>query len=106
MTNENTPNEELEMMEEDSDIIMLTDEEGVETPFQYLTTIDEGGESYVLLQVLNEDESDEEDGEVVILKIEQDENGEDIYVSFDDEELSQKVFDKFLKMLDEEEGEE
>ncbi len=95
---------ELEEMEDGSDIIELTDEEGVVTEFQYLATLDHEGESYVVLMALDqeEDESDEEEGEVVILKIEQDDKGEDIYVSFDDEEISQKVFDKFIQMLDEE----
>ncbi len=109
MNHENKPmNEEVEVeleeMEDGSDIIELTDEEGVVTEFQYLATLDHEGESYVVLMALDqeEDESDEEEGEVVILKIEQDDKGEDIYVSFDDEEISQKVFDKFIQMLDEE----
>ena len=112
MNHENKPmNEEVEVeleeMEDGSDIIELTDEEGVVTEFQYLATLDHEGESYVVLMALDqeEDESDEEEGEVVILKIEQDDKGEDIYVSFDDEEVSQQVFDKFIKMLDEEDEE-
>ena len=52
------------------------------------------------------DEDEDEDGEV-IMKIEEDENGEDMYVSIEDEELLQQVFDLFLEHLDEEEeGEE
>lgn len=96
---------ELEEMEDDTDIIELTDEEGVTTEFQYLTTLDHEGESYVVLMALEDEdaEHDDDEGEVVILKIEQDENGEDIYVSCDDEEISQQVFDKFVKMMEEEE---
>lgn len=96
---------ELEEVDEDTDIIELTDEEGVTSEFQYLATMEHEGESYVVLMALQEEESeqDEDEGEVVILKIEQDENGEDIYVSCEDEEVTQQVFDKFVKMMEAEE---
>ena len=87
-------------------IIELTDEDGVTTRFEYLTTIDHEGELYVALMVLNDEEQDDEEGEVLILKIEKDpETQEDIYVSVDDDEISQAVFDKFMAMMDEEEEE-
>ncbi len=96
---------EMDEMEDDTDIIELTDEDGVTSEFQYLATLDHEGESYVVLMALEEeeDERDDDEGEVVILKIEQDENGEDIYVSCEDEEVSRQVFDKFVKMMEEEE---
>ena len=65
--------------EEEDNIVELTDEDG------------------------NEPEGD--DGEVVILQIEQDENGEDIYVSVDDDAVSQAVFEKFLEAMDAEDEE-
>ncbi len=87
-------------------IIELTDEDGVTTRFEYLTTIDYEGELYVVLMVLNDEEQDDEEGEVLILKIEKDpETDEDIYVSVDNDDISQAVFDKFLAMMDEEEEE-
>ena len=87
-------------------IIELTDEDGVTTQFEYLTTIDHEGELYVVLMVLDDEESDDEEGEVLILKIEKDpETDEDIYVSVDDDVISQAVFDKFLAMMEEEEEE-
>ena len=87
-------------------IIELTDEDGVTTRFEYLTTIDHEGELYVVLMVLNDEEQDDEEGEVLILKIEKDpETDEDIYVSVDNDDISQAVFDKFLAMMDEEEEE-
>ena len=85
-------------------IIELTDEDGVTTQFEYLTTIDHEGELYVVLMVAQDEEQDDEEGEVLILKIEKDpETQEDIYVSVDDDEISQAVFDKFMAMMDEEE---
>ena len=88
-------------------IIELTDEDGVTSQFEYLTTIEYEGELYVVLMLLDEDEEkDDEDGEVLILRIEKDpETDEDIYVSVDDDAISQAVFDKFLAMMDEEEEE-
>ncbi|MBQ9264902.1 MAG: DUF1292 domain-containing protein [Clostridia bacterium] len=84
-------------------IIELTDEEGVTTQFEYLTTIDHEGNQYVVLMVLDDEEKDDEEGEVLILQIVQDEEtGEDMYVSVDDEAVSQAVFDQFLAMMDEE----
>ena len=82
----------------------MTDDEGVTTQFEYLTTIDHEGELYVVLMVLDDEEQDDEEGEVLILKIEKDpETDEDIYVTVDDDTVSQAVFDKFLAMMDEEE---
>ena len=98
----NNPGEEEELPE---GIIELTDEDGVTSQFEYLTTIEYEGELYVVLMLLDEDEEkDDEDGEVLILRIEKDpETDEDIYVSVDDDEVSQAVFDQFVAMMDEEE---
>ena len=85
-------------------IIELTDEDGVTSQFEYLTTIDYEGELYVVLMLLDDETQDDEEGEVLILKIEKDpDTDEDIYVSVDDDAISQAVFDKFLAMMDEEE---
>ena len=88
-------------------IVELTDEAGVTSRFEYLTTIEHEDELYVVLMLLKDDEeTDDEDGEVLILKIEKDpETDEDIYVSVDDDDVSQAVFDKFVAMMDEEEDE-
>ena len=84
-------------------IIELTDEDGVTSQFEYLTTIDHEGELYVVLMLLDDETQDDEEGEVLILKIEKDpETDEDIYVSVDDDAISQAVFDKFMEMVDEE----
>ena len=88
--------------EEEDNIVELTDEDGVVSKFEYLTTISHEGEEYVVLMVLDEDgnEPEGDDGEVVILQIEQDENGEDIYVSVEDDDVSQAVFDKFMEAME------
>lgn len=92
-----------EMEEEGLGLVELTDEDGNTTAFEYLTTLEHKGESFVVLLAPPEDgEEDEDEGEVVILKIARDDQGEDIYVSCDDEELEQEVFELFMEELDEE----
>ncbi len=92
--------------EMESSIVELTDEDGVTTEFEYLSTIEHKGESYVVLRAPQEEENEEE-GEVVILKLQKDENGEDTYVSCDVDEIEEEVFELFMEEMEEEEdGEE
>ena len=75
-------------------IIVLNDENGEEVPFEFLDLIELDGEQYVVLLPVEED--DEDSGEVVILKVEDTENEEEeSYVSVDDEEVLNKVFEIF-----------
>ena len=97
----NIPEEELP-----EGIVELTDEDGVTSQFEYLTTIEYENELYVVLMMLEDEEHDDEEGEVLILKIEKDpETDEDIYVTVEDEAVSQAVFNQFVAMMDEEEDE-
>ncbi len=84
---EDMNNEELD------NIIVLNDEEGNEAEFEFLDLIEYEGEEYVVL--LPVEESDDA-GEVVILKLEDTESeDEESYVSVDDEETLNKVFEIF-----------
>ena len=93
--------------EEEDNIVELTDDDGVVSKFEYLATVPYEGDEYVALLVLDEDGNEPagDDSEVIILKVEQDENGEDIYVSVDDEELSETVFNLFISAMDAEDEE-
>ncbi len=82
--------------EELDNIITLNDEDGNEVKFEFLDLIDFENEQYVvLLPVLEEGEED--DGEVVILKLEdsEDDSEQESYVSVENEETLMKVFDIF-----------
>ena len=80
--------------EELDNIVILNDEEGNEVTFEFLDLIELDDEEYVILLPANMDES--QDGEVVILKVEDSENEEEeSYVSVEDEEVLNKVFDIF-----------
>lgn len=84
----NVENEEID------NIIVLNDENGEEVPFEFLDLIEYEGEEYVVL-LPAEPEADEAD-EVVILKLEDTESeDEEAYVSVDDEEVLNKVFEIF-----------
>lgn len=82
-------------------IIVLNDENGEEVPFEFLDLIELDGEEYVVLLPVEEDE--EQEGEVVILKVEDtDSEEEESYVSVEDEEVLQKVFDMFKEKFKDE----
>ena len=89
--------------EEIDNVITLNDEEGNEVKFEFLDLVELDDEQYVvLLPVLEEGEED--DGEVVILKLEDSEESEDSesYVSVDDEEVLMKVFNIFKEKFKDE----
>ena len=80
--------------EELDNIIVLNDENGEEVKFEFLDLVELDGEEYVVL--LPADEEEQEEGEVVILKVEDtDSEEEESYVSVDDEEVLNKVFEIF-----------
>ena len=93
--NENNTPENLNEEQELDNILVLNDEEGNEVEFEFLDLIEYEGEEYVVLLPV-EEENDEEPGEVVILKLEDSESEEEeSYVSVDDEEILNKVFEIF-----------
>ncbi len=86
-----------EMNEELDNIVVLNDENGNEVKFEFLDLVELDDEEYVVLLPVSE-EGEEEEGEVVILKVEDndDENSEEeSYVSIEDEEILNKVFEMF-----------
>lgn len=94
-------NNNNEESEEIDNIIVLNDENGEEVPFEFLDLIELDGEEYVVLLPVEEDE--EEADEVVILKLEDTESeDEESYVSVDDEEILNKVFEIFKEKFKDE----
>ena len=94
MDNENNNENEEEL----NTIVTLKDEDGNDVNFEFLDMIEYEGENYVIL--LPADEVDDDDaGEVVILKEERNESAseddEESYISVDDEDTLNKVFDIF-----------
>lgn len=88
--------ENMQEGEELDNIVVLNDEDGNEVEFEFLDLIEFDGEQYVVLLPTDESEEDEEAGEVVILKLEDSESEEEeSYVSVDDEDILNKVFEIF-----------
>jgi uncharacterized protein YrzB (UPF0473 family) len=86
--------------EELDNIIVLNDENGEEIEFEFLDLIEYEGEEYVVL--LPNDEDDDA-GEVVILKLEDsDSEDEESYVSVEDEDVLQSVFEIFKEKFKDE----
>ena len=81
--------------EELDNVVILNDEEGNEVQFEFLDLVELDDEEYVVLLPITE-EGEEDEGEVVILKVEDSENDEEeSYVSVDDEDVLNRVFDIF-----------
>lgn len=87
-------------MNQEERMIELIGDDGSTVTFEHLATLEYEGENYLVLGT-PDDGSDEEDSEVYILKITQDDEGNDIYVDLEDEELSEKIFEYFLQLLEE-----
>ena len=81
---------------EEDNIVILNDEDGNEVKFEFLDLVELDDEEYVVLLPITA-EGEEDEGEVVILKVEDtdEESDEESYVSVEDEETLNKVFEIF-----------
>ena len=77
----------MENEELDDNIVVLNDEEGNEVQFEFLDLVELDDEEYVVLLPVTE-EGEEEEGEVVILKLEDtdEDSEEESYVGVEDGE--------------------
>ena len=82
---------------EEDDLVELIDENGESTVFEHLATIEYEGESYI---ALCDPEAEDDDIEVFILKIDQDEDGNDVY-NVPDDDVADAVFEKLVQMSEE-----
>lgn len=71
----------------------LTDDEGNETQFELIGKCELDGVVYLAL--VPEEDSDSDEYEYVILKVETDENGEEILVTIEDDDEFDRVADIF-----------
>jgi uncharacterized protein YrzB (UPF0473 family) len=93
--NKNNNENENENVFSDEDLIVLKDEDGKEIEFVQIATIDYEGEWYAFLQPT--ELGDLEDDEMILFKIETDEEGEDFFVPVEDEDLTNKVYEEYVK---------
>ena len=82
--------------------VTLTDDEGKDIELEYVDAIEHNGTTYMaFFPVVEEDSEDEENEEeygLVILKSQM-ENGEEFLVTIDDEEEIDKVYDLFMEQI-------
>jgi uncharacterized protein YrzB (UPF0473 family) len=91
-------------MSEEMDIILLYDEDCNETEFEVVATLELDENEYAILLPRDDarDPDAEEVEEAYILRIEQDENGEDVLVGIEDEEELNAVIDAYEELIKEE----
>lgn len=90
--------EELDL-EEEGDIVELIDEDGKSVNFRHVATIDYENEWYVFFSPTEELDGLSED-EVVIFKLAEDEDGSDLFLPIEDEDLLEKVYNEYVAIMD------
>ncbi|MGZ4032537.1 MAG: DUF1292 domain-containing protein [Tumebacillaceae bacterium] len=84
---------------ETNKVITLTDEEGSEHEFEVLEMLEVDQKTYTILQPL-----DAEDDEAIILRLDKDEEGNDVLSYIEDDEEWDKVAETYDTLLFEEQG--
>ena len=79
-----------EILNEEENILTLTDENGVETAFEYLDVVEYEGNEYLILMP-----ADEESDEIVILLIEPVDEENENYLAVEDEATLMAVYEIF-----------
>ena len=83
-------NETIELYEEETSTLMLTDENGQDVEFEYLDCIEFQGKEYLVLMP-TEDQSTE----IIILEVEPVDEETENYISVQDEDILNAVYDIF-----------
>ena len=90
-------------MEQETNNILLVDNDGNEIEFEYIDSVEYGGNEYVVLVQLDDDS---DDTEAVILRVEKGEEDKESYVGIDDENELNAVVALVLKQQEQYEEEE
>ena len=95
---------EIEEIEEEEEVIVLQNEEtGEEVEFSLLAMLEVDGTTYAYLEPIDEVEGFEE-GDIMVNRVEFDENGEEIFLPVDDDAEIDRAFEEFDKMYVEQFG--
>ena len=89
--------------ENNFDPITLSNDQGASIDFEQVAIIPMDNETYVILKPI-EAMDDVADDEAFVFKIIKDENDESKLVIEEDEQIGEKVFDEYYKLLDEEDN--
>ena len=80
--------ENEELLQEEESILTLTDENGVETEFEYLDCIEYEGKEYLVLLPVDSDE-------IVILEVEPVDEENENYIAVESEDVLDAVYEIF-----------
>ncbi|MBO5773947.1 MAG: DUF1292 domain-containing protein, partial [Clostridia bacterium] len=95
---------DIEEIEEEEEVIVLMNEEtGEEVEFSLLAMLEVDDETYAYLEPVEDVEGFEE-GDLLINRVEFDENGEEKYLPIDDEDELDRAFEAFDAMYVEQFG--
>ncbi len=81
-------------MDADENVLVLTDDEGNDVPFEILEDLTLDDTHYVLLVAMNENE-DEDDG-ILIFRVEADADGNESFLPEEDSRMLQRVLDTYI----------
>ncbi len=96
-------NGNVDEIEEEEVIVLLDESTGKEVEFSLLAMLEVDGKTYAYLEPIEEVDGFEE-GDLLINRVEFDENGEELYYPIDDDAEIDKAFDAFDEMYAKEFG--
>lgn len=88
-----------------SDFITIVDDDGQEFELEVLDEMNYKGETYVAFLPADMKEDDPDYG-IIILRSVEDENGDELFESIDDEDQLQDVYEHFMVLLFDDEEDE
>lgn len=86
-------------MTQEDEVLTLTDEEGNEHEFSVIDIIEMDGSEYAILLPKEGGEEDQE--EAIILRIDSDDDGNEVLVDIENDEEWEKVADTWASMMEE-----
>lgn len=92
-------NQNFDMEMDPENIVELVDDEGNEVKFEHLMTLEHKGGIYICLAPA-EPMEDVEDDELVIMRIQQDADGNDFYSTIESEAELNEVFEKYCELAE------
>lgn len=88
-----------------NDFMTIIDDDGNEFNLELLDTIDYNGETFSAFLPADMDEDDSDYG-LILLSVTEDENGDELFESIDDEEKLEEVHNMFITIFEAEEDDE
>ena len=88
-----------------SDFVTIIDDEGNEFELEVIESMDYNGNTYMAFLPADMSEDDPDYG-FILLRVVEDENGDEVFESIDDEDELQDVYERFMVLLYDDEEED